>query len=134
VHHRTGPILIAVACLVVAGCQKFEPAGQGSTARGRYQGIGIATPGERWSKLADAPKPASGKAADLNDDDYVVFVTDSSTGEIRECGNRSGFCVSIHPWDRTAPKAPLSLTAHAHAQDDVTNLDDTAEENTAEAQ
>lgn len=105
-----------LALLLLAGCGKMvtaEPDGDG----GRYRGIGIATPGDQWKKLADAPKPSNAKLARLSDDDYVVFVTDSRTGEVRECGNRTGFCIRFQPWQHPAPLAPLSLTSHARAEE-----------------
>ena len=112
-------LLLFVVVPVFAGCHKTETGAGSSSERhsGRYEGVGIATPGDQWRKLADAPKPTSDKAATLDDDDYVAFVTDTKTGEVRECGNRSGFCVKMQPWAKPAPKAPLALTEHKRISD-----------------
>lgn len=109
-----GRLAFGIALLLsLGGCDRegsYQP-----EDGGRYRGIGIASPGKQWTKLADAPKPGDAKTATLADDDYVVFVTDSQTGEVRECGNRSGFCIRFQPWQRPAPLAPLALTNHADA-------------------
>ncbi len=51
------------------------------------------------------------------DDGQVIVVIDRQTGEVRQCGNRSGFCVAMNPWkgtgrDRT-PRLPAQLNKHA---------------------
>lgn len=120
---RLWTLMSAMSLLV--GCGK-EASNQARHHEGRYQGIGIATPGDQWKALADAPKPATEKAATLADDDYLVFVTDSVTGEVRECGDRSGVCVSVQPWTKDAVKAPVNLSTHARepeaiAEETVTN-------------
>lgn len=120
-HRSIMPSLLLVGSLPVAACHpQLAASDVNSDAHGRYQGIGIAQPGARWSKIKDAPKSPSDAAATLRDDDYVVFVTDSRTGEVRECGDRSGFCTSILPWGHDVPRPPIALTEHA-SDDDVSN-------------
>lgn len=120
----------AALLLLIGGCQ-----GEGSMSsrskNGRYQGIGVATPGAGWTTAADAPKPGKSDAATLSDDDYVVFITDTQTGEVRECGDRSGFCIKLQPWAKPTPQAPISLTEHKKIADDdalVGNVIDAPEE------
>lgn len=112
-------LLLLVIISTVAGCRKVETSAYTSSNRseGRYHGVGIAVPGDQLRKIADAPEPTFDKAATLRDDDYVIFVTDTKTGEVRECGNRSGFCVKIQPWTKSAPEAPLALTEHSKESD-----------------
>lgn len=115
---RRQALMISVIPALLAGCQRASTESSSDHHGGRYEGVGIATPGDQWSKLADAPKPISDKAATLSDDDYVVFVTDTKTGEVRECGDRSGFCIQLRPWDKQAPLAPLPVTEHTQHKSD----------------
>lgn len=123
--------LICLSAAMLASCDRSEDYASGRAKSGRYQGIGITTPGEQWTKIAAAPKPGDDKHATLEDDDYVVFVTDSQSGEVRECGNRSGFCVRFQPWQHPAPPAPLVLTDHAH-KDAPQDAEDRSAGNAAE--
>lgn len=109
---RAGLLLVAGFASLLASCDRSGTVDASHHRGGRYEGIGIATPGESWSKIADAPKPDSDKAATVRDDDYLIFVTDTQTGEVRECGDHSGFCVKVQPWAKDAPSAPLALTDH----------------------
>jgi hypothetical protein len=59
------------------------------------------------------PKTAS--AATTADDEHVIVVVDSQTGEVRECGDYTGVCVNMNPWTKaiSAPQsAPVTLTKH----------------------
>ena len=117
---RTGTILTLVAGLL-GGCGKMmavdtDAPGQ---ARGRYAGIGVVDPGRLWEQL-QTPDPRDPKApkdaalAALADDEHVIIVVDSHTGEVRQCGDRSGFCVAMNPWAGPAPAAtPARLVKHA---------------------
>jgi hypothetical protein len=103
---------------LLAGCGPYQ--GQSPHGHGRYEGIGIGPAGDAWRKLADAPKSTDAKQANLGDDDYLIVVTDSQTGEVRECGDRSGFCIRLDPWRGTAPTVPLAVTEHTqHKSDDA---------------
>ncbi len=84
-------------------------------ARGRYLGIGVFSAGSLWSRLAVRP-PANPAAATTADDEHVIVVVDSQTGEIRECGDYSGVCTSFNPWTRVIAAdqtAPVKLTKRA---------------------
>jgi hypothetical protein len=121
------PLVLAVAvlCVGLAGCQKKDetPAGRlggGGAHKGRYFGLGLYGAGRMWSQLDRAvdpkatPNPA---AATLKDDEIVLVVVDSATGEIRQCGNLSGYCVRSDPWIVEAPAAPAALAKHAEQLD-----------------
>ena len=111
---RSVPICLA-AVLALAGCDRnTEGAGPGD-GRGRYSGVGLYPAGQMWSQIAH-PQGAPAAAARLADDEQVIVTVDSRTGEVRQCGNVSGYCVALNPWSG-APTAqqrtPVPLAKHA---------------------
>ena len=111
--------LLAVTGLTLGGCQKTSEAGPTmvSSSRGRFVAVGTYAPGQVWAHLA-RPKPA--EAADpavarLDDDEQIIVVMDSATGELRQCGNLSGHCLAFNPWSKDASNqgAPATLLKHA---------------------
>ena len=79
--------------------------------RGRFAGVGIYSADRMWSQIAGAAAPMSSATARLKDDQVVIVVVDSRTGELRQCGNLSGYCVGMNPWSKPlaqAQSAPLS--------------------------
>jgi len=54
---------------------------------GRYLGAAVYSPGRMWTQIARAGAPADAAAATLKDDEQVIVVVDSATGELRQCGN-----------------------------------------------
>jgi hypothetical protein len=112
-----------VAALVLGGCARKSEAWFGDSHHGRYVGIGLYSPGKIWTKLAGYQAGKAPAAANLRDDDVVIVVTDSDTGEIRACGNLSGFCIGQNPWKSSLPaaqQAPLPLTTHQEDSDSET--------------
>ena len=111
---------ISVACIVLAatsvcGCGQ-QPDAASSGRHGRYLGIGTYSPGQLWARMAQSGKPHDAAAATVADDEHIIVVVDSQTGEVRECGDYSGRCVSMNPWTRAiAPDqaTPVRLTTHA---------------------
>ncbi len=108
------PGLIGLAVAGLAGCSKPAPT-QASAAppHGRYLGVGIYRPELAWTKVAPAHASTNPAAASPIDDQAVIVVTDSTTGEVRACGDLSGQCVGFNPW--AAPlasghTAPVQLT------------------------
>lgn len=102
----------------LAGCNGGPSASYGSHRGDRYQGVGIYEPGTLWQLQAGAGHPADAAAATLADDQHVIVVVDSQTGEIRQCGDLSGRCIAYNPWSGTP--APVRLTAHgADLEDDA---------------
>lgn len=110
---RRFALLLLTACL--AGCGGFADSGPTAHRGGRYAGIGIYSPGDLWQRLAAAQRPADRAAADLRDDSAVIVVVDSQTGEIRQCGNLTGYCIRMNPWSGALGReqsAPVNLTQH----------------------
>ena len=111
--------LIGAALLGLTGCHKIQGGAWGSDGphHGRYAGIGLFEPGKIWAHLqGDVTKdPAAAKPAD---DDVLIVVVDSDTGEVRECGNYSGRCVSMNPWTKAVgPQLHMPVKVDAHAAD-----------------
>jgi hypothetical protein len=107
-------MVIVTAAAILGGCDRVSPerAPRGP-GQGRYLGIGIYDAGPLWQELANGEPPKDPKAATLADDSEVVVVVDSATGEIRQCGNFSGRCLSLNPWRGPAGAAPAALVRHA---------------------
>jgi hypothetical protein len=103
-----------VAACGLAGCGA-HPA-RTASHHGRYVGIGAYSAGALWSKMAVANPPRDPSAAKTADDEHVIVVVDSDTGEIRQCGDLSGYCIGMNPWAKPlspSQGAPVALTAHA---------------------
>ncbi|SRR5258706_8958137 len=105
---------IAVGCL--GGCNKPAPSDTLLGRHGRYVGLGIYSPGESWTRVADAQPPKQDTPAARHiDDQAIIVVADSDTGEIRACGDMTGYCVGMNPWSHplsAAQQAPINLTRH----------------------
>lgn len=104
-------IVLAVGALTLAGCHRMV---DGTAAhQGRYLGVGVYPAGAMWAQIA-APTAGDPRAAGLKDDEQVIVLVDSQTGEVRQCGALSGYCVRLDPWARPAAQAtPVALTRHA---------------------
>lgn len=119
---------LAVAVAGLGGCNK-KPADSaaadaapyvaepGASRPARYAGIGIYVPGTQWTKQVQAQQTkASDPAAKPTDDEQVIVVVDSRTGEVRSCGNLSGYCIGMNPWKTPLPAgqaAPVNLIREA---------------------
>ncbi len=121
-------LVIALAATGLTACKKIADAtSDGAGARGRYVGVGIYHPGEPWTKMV-VPAQVNDGAARVADDQAIIVVVDSETGELRACGDLSGYCIGMDPWKKmlaTSQMAPVSLTGHAKPPAD-------AEANTAD--
>lgn len=95
------PLLI-VAAVGLTACHKAEVAGGGPRHGGRYLGVGTYPAGDLWEYLARKDTPANPQSASLADDDQIIVTVDSRTGELRQCGNLSGYCLSSNPWKAPA--------------------------------
>ena len=133
-----GFALLTVASLQVSACKRFGDAGSDSLAtHGRYVGVGIYTPGAPWAQMARTQPPSDAAAARLADDQAIIVVTDSSTGEIRACGDMSGYCVGTNPWATPMAKsqiAPVELTAHGHPAGSAADVSNSADNDAAPAE
>jgi hypothetical protein len=117
-------ILVASACsLLLLGCQKQAPVmGDANSPKspGRFAGIGVFDAGRLWQQMATPSAPGQPKdpaAATLQDDEHVIVVVDSHTGEVRQCGDHSGYCVAMNPWSGTAVPSVLPAKMIKHEVD-----------------
>jgi hypothetical protein len=110
-------LALIVLATGLSGCLKHPPGSDMSDmARGRYGGIGTYPAGRMWRDIAATDAKDSAKAK-LQDDEQIIVVTDTQTGEVRQCGNLSGYCVRMNPWSNTAAPAPVGMTIHADQLD-----------------
>jgi hypothetical protein len=113
------------AALGLSGCRKSDVVGL-SDHHGRYAGVGIYAPNTAWSRMLQDQQPRSASGAKLADDEAIIVVTDSQTGELRACGDLSGYCVGMNPWQTGLAKsqaAPVSLSRHESQRADVSATD-----------
>lgn len=107
--------VLAIGCLL-SGCgREGAMSGPGPKSEGRYAGIGTFDAGRLWEQMASATAPTDPAMAKLEDDEHVIVVIDSHTGEVRQCGDHSGFCVTMDPWAAQGSRsaAPVKLKKHA---------------------
>jgi hypothetical protein len=108
-------LVVVFPALGLGACSRYGIP-EGGSERGRFAGIGIYSADKMWSQILGEDAPKSPASARLKDDQEVIVVVDSHTGEIRQCGNLSGFCVAMNPWSGNlsgSRNAPLSLGKHA---------------------
>jgi hypothetical protein len=107
----------AIAALGLACCRKPDVAAL-MDHHGRYAGVGIYAPSAGWARMLQNQPPGSAAAAKLADDEAIIVVTDSQTGELRACGDLSGYCIRSNPWQAglaEAQAAPVSLIRQGSA-------------------
>lgn len=113
-HVRQYTLLLCACAL--DGCNQHEaPSSAGPKSPGRYAGIGTFDAGRLWQQMKGAPTTQDSAAAKLADDEHVIVVLDSHTGEVRQCGDHSGYCVSMNPWaaNGSGASVPVNLAKHA---------------------
>lgn len=120
---RSSMLGMLAAAAAVAGCQKAEEAPAAAAtlfgwggSKARYVGVGIYSPGALWTELARPTREPDATAAVLDDDNEVIVLIDSVTGQLRQCGNLSGYCIGMNPWSDPldpAQAAPARLLKHA---------------------
>src|SRR5437763_11875028 len=108
--------LLAIVC-ALAGCDQHEASSAGPKSPGRYAGIGTFDAGRLWQEMKGASPSQDKSAASLADDEHVIVVLDSHTGEIRQCGDHTGFCVAMNPWTTAATRAETPVALGEHAAD-----------------
>jgi hypothetical protein len=127
--------LALAGVLALTGCQRSSLADDGlQGARGRFAGVGIYQPGPGWDRLTAPESSTDPSAAKRVDDQAIIVVVDSRTGEVRACGDLSGYCVGMNPWRNALVKAqmtPVSVTAHAKPDDAQPAADTNAAANVA---
>jgi len=69
----------------------------------------------QWTKLVRTQQSNDPQTAQPIDDQVIIVVQDSATGEVRACGDLTGYCVGMNPWKSalvSAQIAPLKLIEH----------------------
>ena len=102
---------LVLTAIAVTGCTAKEEA-TAITTEGRYQGVGVYDAGAGWARIAVPPAQEVSAKATRADDDHVIVVSDSQTGEVRQCGDLSGYCITLNPWTQTLDAtraAPVTL-------------------------
>ena len=119
-----GYAVVAVVLLTLgaSACRKAPAAGadavqdpSGRAGQNGYVAVGIYTPGAPWRRLVagSAQTSANTALARTADDQAVIVVQNSLTGDIRACGDLTGYCVGTNPWVRRPGQlTPVSLTDH----------------------
>src|SRR4051794_39022209 len=112
---RGKSLALLVSVSLLAGCHPNEEATNSlqSKSPGRYAGIGTFDAGRLWEQMAGAAAAKDPNTARLADDEHVIVVLDSHTGEVRQCGDHSGVCVAMNPWSGAPLVAPVNLGNHA---------------------
>ena len=106
----------AIAAMCLAGCGRPANGGLTVAPHGRYAGVGVYPAGRMWSQQAVGDPSRDLASAKLRDDEQVIVVVDSNTGELRQCGNLSGYCVGLAPWAKplaAGQVGPTPLLKHA---------------------
>ena len=113
---RISALVVLMTGCLLCGCGGADTmSGSGAKSPGRYSGIGTYDAGRLWAQMAGVQAPSDPAAAKLEDDEHVIVVIDSHTGEVRQCGDYSGVCVVMNPWTGPGARntAPVKLTKHA---------------------
>ena len=110
------PAAIAIA---LAGCSQanWSPSSAGG-GHGRYVGVGLYSPSKQWTRMVMAGQLADAASAKPIDDQVIIVVTDCVTGELRACGDLTGYCVGMNPWKNSLSAtqvAPIKMTSHVEA-------------------
>ncbi|MFT4254136.1 MAG: hypothetical protein QM608_16835 [Caulobacter sp.] len=108
---RVGLTLVLVGGLLAA-CSP-SPSSKSGSGTGRYAGIGVFDTGRLWAQMVRENAPSEPEKARIDDDEHVIVVVDTHTGEVRQCGDLSGYCISMNPWNGAKPPAPVKLAKHA---------------------
>jgi hypothetical protein len=104
-----------VATAFLCGCGQQPSEQAAPVPHGRYVGIGTYPASRLWSRIAIPKGKTDAAAANTQDDGQIIVAVDSVTGEIRECGNLTGFCIGMNPWRNRLPATqvgPVTVTRH----------------------
>jgi hypothetical protein len=99
-------LALALAGAGLCACNwRVATNGDHAVRHGRYTGIGIYQPLPAWTRLQLQSQPGDPAAARLADDQAIIVVQDTVSGEVRACGDLSGYCIGMNPW-----KTPLAAS------------------------
>ena len=109
--------VFGLAVFALCGCDRAATfAGLSDDAHAHYASIGIYAPGESWPRIAGPQQAKSGAPAIPLDDQAIFVVMNSRTGEIRACGDLTGYCIGMNPWKSAliaTQVAPIAMKQHA---------------------
>jgi hypothetical protein len=111
---------LAITALSLWGCNRPALSPDQAGRHGRYAAVGIYGPGQQWTRLIANQKPTDPDAARPIDDQAIIVVQNSVTGEVRACGDLTGYCIGMNPWKAqllSSQIAPVKVTEH-RAPDD----------------
>ena len=115
---RVSALAVLLAGCVLSGCGEEAAMSDGcSRSPGRYSGIGTYDAGRLWAEMAGIEAPSDPAAARLADDEHIIVVIDSHTGEVRQCGDYSGVCVAMNPWTGQGSRSATPIKLEKHAAD-----------------
>lgn len=118
--------LISTAFLILTSCDQLPVADSKDSDPGRYHAVGIYSAGTSWKALKADEKNLPDLTAHIRHDEVVIVTIDGKTGEMRQCGNYSGFCVKLNAWDKAPPAStPVQFaTEPSTGESAVTNVAD----------
>lgn len=115
---RHAIVLTSLCGVLLSGCNSSpEASSPESKSAGRFSGIGVFEVGRLWAEIAASTPKADPALARLADDEHIIVVLDSHTGEVRQCGDHSGYCVAMNPWKGAGAQATLPVRLTKHASD-----------------
>ncbi len=100
--HRNVSAALVIAALGLCGCSQSVQSPDQTSGHGKYSGVGIYGPSRQWTKLIANQPVKDPQASRAVDDQVIIVVQNSATGEVRACGDLTGYCIGMNPW-----KAPL---------------------------
>jgi len=111
---------LAVVALGASACRRISDADAamdptGQAGRIGYIAVGIYTPSVVWQRLVEGGAQTQVKETSARkvDDQAIIVVQNSRTGDIRACGDMTGYCVGMNPWAKPPGQlTPVSLTDH----------------------
>ena len=88
----------------------------GGDQHGRFVGVGIYNPSDEWAHLVANQSAKDSQTAKPIDDQVIIVVEDSVTGEVRAFGDLTGYCIGTNPWKTALVSSqitPVKLTQHS---------------------
>lgn len=117
------PVAIILFSLALAGCSQRTEAARVNRF-GRFTGIGVYEAGRLWPQVAAVKGQSITDTASPADDEHIIVVVDTMTGDVRQCGDLSGRCIGMNPWRPlgAGTTAPVKLEMHLSELDQPENI------------
>ena len=89
---------LLIAGLALSSCNLPAASADGDQANhhGRYAGVGLYGPSKQWTRLIANQQTKDPQAARPIDDQVIIVVQDSATGEVRACGDLTGYSIGMN--------------------------------------